>query len=106
MRKNKNKTIEFENKIVDSKHFEPGFTYVDLCIFCFNTPPKPGITINQMSDRIDAAKFYKSCKGKSKIEITGKQLNMLLEVFPTNWHIVDETIVEFHNYIKDLKENF
>lgn len=102
----KEKTIEFENINLNSPHFKKDFTYIDLCIFCFNTPPKPGISINQMIDRIDAAKFYRASKGKAKININIKQLNELLAVFPDNWHIVDEQVVEFYKYIKNLKEHF
>ncbi len=100
------KTVEFENKLLNSKHFEKGFTYMDLCVLCFNTPPKPGISIIEMGERIDDAKLYKASRNKSKIDVNEEQLELLLKMFPDKWHIVDPVIVEFYKYIKKLKEHF
>ena len=101
----KEKTVLFENKKLGSKRFEEKFTYCNMAIYVFNSPPPQGINMVQMVERIDAIKLFRI---NEDVEITQANLNELIRAFDSinNWNFVDEKIPEFHNYIKGLKEKF
>ena len=102
--KEKDKTVLFKNKLIDSPKFGESFTYCDMATMVFNTPPTQGVTMVQMVERIDAIKIFKQ---KKDIKITQSNLNELISAFEKmTWQIVDEKIPEFYNYIKELKEEF
>ena len=103
----KEKKIKFENKKLNSEKFPKDFSYINLAMMCFNTTPPQGITLTQMSDRIDALKIYRAADGKKDLQVTVKELNALIAVVSgMSWKVVDENIPEFDKYINGLKELF
>lgn len=113
------KTVDFVNHLAASEKLGEKFDYFKLSLLCLNSPAK-GLNIEQMKERIELIDMLKP-KDKNGIlaifkrdkdafecvSLTVKQLNILItSLREMPWNIVDEKIVEFSDYVMDLKETF
>jgi len=106
--KKKEKTVLFENKLINSEKFAKDFTYCDLVLLCLNTIPTEGIkSLDRMVILIETVKTFKQ---KNNIQVTQLEINEVIKAFDNiteqGWKFFDIALIEFYDYIKKLKEKF
>lgn len=113
------KVVQFVDYPVETK-IAPNYSYFKLATLCLNTPKQDGLGTEEVRERLsisgkltpkpvnekgEAVLFAKNNEGLNYIELSPKELNTLLEAFAImKWNVVESFIVDFEDYIKELKE--
>lgn len=86
-----------------AKSKDQKMTFADLLLLSMKNVPANGLTVGEMSDRLEVVAKLKEAKVGETIEFEPEQLTIIKEcVEVMRWNVCDETIKDFGEYVASL----